>query len=409
MANKNPTAADVIKALKQADKKEFSDLVVLSESRSSFVKEWISTGSYALNKIISGDPRKGIPVGLITALAGEESTGKSYLGANITREAQKDGFVVIYIETENSPIGEMLTKVGADPENIIKPENCFTIADVKNNLVKVLRETHKQFPSAKILVILDSLGNLVSDKQFYGDIDKDKIGNDQGMKAKELKAFAAILTTELGRCNGTMVVINHIYIKPGQNPAMPPEHVFSGGSGFLYTSSVIVYMYKRAEKEEKEKKKNADGEEEVVKKARKTIGVFLRGTTKKNRIIPEGKTGEFHISFQNGMNKWFGLIDDAIQYGFIEYDDGWFNVKHLGKRIRAGELYTNVVWQPIFDQLCDKIAENNRYIPASEGLLEGVDDLSETTEKIDDVNNSVEGDEKDEAPKKRGRKPSRTK
>ena len=83
MANKAPTAADVIKALKQADKKQFAELVVLSDSKTSTVKEWISTGSYALNKVISGDPRKGIPVGLITAFAGEESTGKSYLGANL--------------------------------------------------------------------------------------------------------------------------------------------------------------------------------------------------------------------------------------------------------------------------------------------------------------------------------------
>ena len=400
MANKAPTAAEVIKALKGADKKQFAELVVLSDSKTATVKEWISTGSYALNKVISGDPRKGIPVGLITAFAGEESTGKSYLGANITREAQKAGFVVIYIETENSPIGDMLTKVGADPENIVKPESCFTISDVKNQLVKVLRETHKQFPEAKLLVILDSLGNLVSDKQLYGDIENDKVGHDQGMKAKELKALAGILTTELGRCNGTMVVINHIYLKPGQNPALPPEQVFSGGSGFLYTASVIVYMHKRSDREEQENL--ATG-----KTVKRSVGVFIRGRTKKNRIIPEGKEAEFHISFNKGMNKWYGLLEDALEHGFIEEaSPGWYNIKHLGSKVRTGELYKEENWLPIFEPLCEKIAESNRYISAADGLLDGIDDPLKAEETAVEAVETVAGEEV-EAPKKRGRKAGR--
>jgi RecA/RadA recombinase len=392
-----PTAAEVIKALKNANKKEFSDVMVLSDSKTSKVTEWISTGSYSLNKVISGDPRKGIPAGLITAFAGEESTGKSYLGANITREAQKNGYIVIYIETENSPIGEMLTKVGADPENIIKPEGCFTIANVKNSLVKILRETNKQFPDSKILVVLDSLGNLVSDKQLYGDIEDNKIGHDQGMKAKELKALAAILTAELGRCNGTMVVINHIYLKPGQNPALPPEQVFSGGSGFLYTASVIVYMRKSVQKEESESL--ATG-----KKVKNTVGVIIKGTTKKNRIIPEGKVGEFHISFQRGMNKWFGLLEDALLYGFIEEASaGWYNIKHLNKKVRTGELYKDENWEPIFEKLCEKIAESNRYISATDGLIEDIEELSGSQDETptDDPDTQIEPDEGSRKKKKK--------
>jgi RecA/RadA recombinase len=393
ITQKTPTAADVIKALKGSDKKLFADLVVLSDSKTSRVTEWISTGSYALNKIISGDPRKGIPAGLITAFAGEESTGKSYLGCNITREAQKAGYIVIYVETENSPIGEMLIKVGADPENIIKLEFCYTISDIKNNLVKVLRETHKLFPDSKLLVIFDSLGNAVSDKQLYGDIENDKVGHDQGMKAKELKALAAILTAELGRCNGTMVVINHIYLKPGQNPAIPPEQVFSGGSGFLYTASVIVYMHKRPEKEETENL--ATG-----KTVKRTIGVILKARSKKNRIIPEGKEAEFQISFTRGMNKWYGLLEDALVHGFIiESSPGWYIIKHTGEKVRTGNLYTDVNWEPTFNELCDKIAEENRYSSAADGLIDGVDDIS--ADKSEETTDETENDEN---PKKRGRK-----
>lgn len=419
MATKNPSAADVIKTLKAKNKKEYDNLVVLSDSKTSKVTEWISTGSYALNKIISGDPRKGIPVGLISAFAGEESTGKSFLGANIAREAQKAGFIVIYVETENSPIGEMLSKVGADPDNIIKPEGCFTISDVKNNLVKTMRDIHEAYPDSKLLVILDSLGNLVSDKQLYGDIEKDKVGHDQGMKAKELKALAAILTAELGRCNGTMVVINHIYLKPGQNPKVPPEQVFSGGSGFLYTASVIVYMHKRTDREETENL--ATGKE--VKRA---VGVFIRGMTKKNRIIPEGKSGEFHISFAKGMNKWYGMLEEAIQFGFMTeaaQGQGYF-VKHLNKKVKTGALYSDEVWLPIFNELSDKIAEATAYKsvvdmsefsedePKSESTEQNEKEISHVgigTSEVTEDDDVVEEDEKPRKNKGRRGRPRTSK
>ena len=52
--------------------------------------DWISTGNYALNYLISGDFQKGIPLGKVTVFAGESGSGKSYIcSGNIIREAQK--------------------------------------------------------------------------------------------------------------------------------------------------------------------------------------------------------------------------------------------------------------------------------------------------------------------------------
>jgi len=194
-----------------------------------------------------------------------------------------------------------------------------------------------------------------------------------------------------------MVVINHVYLKPGQNPALPPEQVFSGGSGFLYTASVIVYMHKRTEKDEEENL--ATGK--TVKRA---VGVFIRGSTKKNRIIPEGKTGEFHISFANGMNKWYGLLEDALQFGFIEEaSQGWYNIKHLNKKVRTGELYSDEHWQPIFNELCEKIAESTAYKSLVDENIFTVD----AENKDNDENNKGEDEEEPTGTVKKGGKRGR--
>ena len=44
---------------------------------------FVSTGSYALNKIISGDYTKGVPIGMITQFHGEASTAKTVFGTHI--------------------------------------------------------------------------------------------------------------------------------------------------------------------------------------------------------------------------------------------------------------------------------------------------------------------------------------
>ena len=65
--------------------------------------DWISTGNYALNYLISGDFNRGIPLGKVTVFAGESGAGKSYIcSGNIVKNAQDQGIFVILVDTENA-------------------------------------------------------------------------------------------------------------------------------------------------------------------------------------------------------------------------------------------------------------------------------------------------------------------
>ena len=65
--------------------------------------DWISTGSYALNYLVSGDFHKGVPLGKVTVFAGESGAGKSYFCAgNIVKHAQDQGIFVVLIDSENA-------------------------------------------------------------------------------------------------------------------------------------------------------------------------------------------------------------------------------------------------------------------------------------------------------------------
>jgi RecA/RadA recombinase len=359
---------EILKGLQK--NKKFSDLQTMDATSS--VNEWISTGSYVLNKIISGDYRKGLPVGKITALAGEPSVGKSFICGKVIAEAQKAGFIVILIDTENSYTPEFIKNLGGDPEEII-PVPCATTTDVKNQFIPLLRQLHTDNPDEKFLVILDSLAGLATEKQLGGDIDDGKVGHDQGMKAKDLKLLATVLMHEIPKNNATLLVTNHIYLKPGQNPSIPPEHVFTGGNGFIYACSTIVYLYKKQEKTEE--KEGFSG-----KNVKKPNGMFIRGKTVKNRFIAEGIQGEMYVNFVKGMNKWYGLGEDASEFGYIKKNGGWVEIAHLeGKKIREGQLYKDEIWNPIFEELSQKVVDKLKFKPVQD--IEGVDcDEVENTE-----------------------------
>ena len=65
--------------------------------------DWVSTGSYALNYLISGAFDKGIPLGKVTVFAGESGSGKSYIcSGNLIRNAQQQGIFTILIDSENA-------------------------------------------------------------------------------------------------------------------------------------------------------------------------------------------------------------------------------------------------------------------------------------------------------------------
>ena len=77
--------------------------------------DWISTGNFALNYLISGDFNKGIPLGKVTVFAGESGAGKSYIcSGNIARNAQEQGIFVILIDSENALDEDWLKALGVD-------------------------------------------------------------------------------------------------------------------------------------------------------------------------------------------------------------------------------------------------------------------------------------------------------
>ena len=104
--------------------------------------DWVSTGNFALNYLISSDFNKGIPLGKVTVFAGESGAGKSYICAgNIVKNAQDQGIYVVLIDSENALDEKWLHDLGVNTseDNLLKL-NMAMIDDVAKTISEFIKE-----------------------------------------------------------------------------------------------------------------------------------------------------------------------------------------------------------------------------------------------------------------------------
>ena len=220
--------------------------------------DWVSTGNYALNYLISGDFLKGIPLGKVTVFAGESGAGKSYVcSGNIIKDAQAQNIFPILIDTENALDEKWLHALGVDTsEDKLLKLSVSMIDDVAKTIHEFMKE-YKLLPDGdrpKVLFIIDSLGMLLTPT----DVNQFEAGDmkgDMGRKPKALTALVRNCVNMFGSYNVGMVCTNHTY---ASQDMFDPDDKISGGQGFIYASSIVVAMRKLKLKEDEDGNKITD-------------------------------------------------------------------------------------------------------------------------------------------------------
>ena len=155
--------------------------------------DWISTGNYTLNYLISGDFNKGIPLGKVTVFAGESGAGKSFIcSGNVIKHAQEQGIYVILVDTENALDESWLKALGVDcDEQKLLKLNIAMIDDVAKTVSEFMKE-YKTLPEEekpKVLFVIDSLGMLLTPT----DVDQFQKGDMKGDMGRKPKALTSLV------------------------------------------------------------------------------------------------------------------------------------------------------------------------------------------------------------------------
>lgn len=317
-------------------------------------KKFISTGVYLLDAALSSRLLGGgVQSNRITCFAGESGTGKSFLAYSVAKNAQKEGYGIVYIDTEYSVELDEITKFGIDPS----PEKFILVRsnkveDINITLTQLLdslkEEKLKGGEIQPLMIVLDSIGQMASNKEkadlLKGDIKQDMT------KAKAIGSLFRSINTDLGFLDIPMIVCNHTYLTQD----LFPQEVLKGGRSLVYSASVIGMM---------SKSKLKTGEEDDMDLGQSGITVLFK--TAKNRLAKPKKI-RFDISFNHGMNPYTGLdafcrpeyfdkigiaqgkMDVDKKSGEMTFTPGgirWY-ISHLDKSVTTKNLFTPEVFTP---------------------------------------------------------------
>ena len=282
------------------------------------VDSFIDTGSHVFNALLSGSIYGGLPSNKITAIAGESATGKTFFLMGIVKNFldKNPNAGVLYFESESAITKQMVIDRGIDPERmVILPVT--TVQEFRTQSLKVLDGYLEQPESDRqpLFLCLDSLGMLSTTKEVEDTADG-KETRDM-TRAQVLKAAFRVLTLKLGRAKVPMVVTNHTYDVVG---SMFPQKEMGGGSGLKYAASSIIYLSKKKEK---------DGTE--------VVGNIIHCKNHKSRLTKENKMVDVRLTYDKGLDKYYGLLELAEKYGIFKKVSTRFELpdgsKQFGKTI----------------------------------------------------------------------------
>ena len=179
------------------------------------------------------------------------------------------------------------------------------------------------------------------------------------------------LTIPALKSDTAMVIVNHVYDDPA---SMFPSKVKAqgGGKGIQYTAHLSIQCSKRNQKSE-------SGEESAFKAS------VLKFFTVKNRIVKPFFESEMFLDFSTGPMKYFGLLEPAKRYGFVEQRGAYYVIpSYSEKNLRLKAFIDNdEIWETFLDDLNVKFKEDMSYsgheVPDDYDNLEALNNQLEQT------------------------------
>ena len=332
----------IFDTLAKEAKNDYAQLVSNTSSDQGF----IGTGSYILNAQLSGSIYGGIPNNRVTAIAGEQATGKTFYAIGIANTFLNDHLdgAVFYFDSEAAATPDLFRDRGLDPGRVWHfPID--TIEEFRTQMIRILDNLLKtpEKDRKPLLIILDSLGMLASQKELQDAMD-DKQVRDM-TKSQTIKSVFRIITSKLGKLKIPMIVTNHTY--KTMNPYGDPTDM-GGGSGLKYAASTIITLTKSKEK---------DSSKEI-------IGNIIKVKTYKSRLTKENTQIATRLFFDSrGLDEYYGLLELGEKHGiFIR----------KGNRILVGEssVYPSAI-----------LADPNKYF--SPEIMQALDEVASKEFKYD--------------------------
>jgi recombination protein RecA len=300
--------------------KFFGEDTVFFDGNISTKYEAISTGSPMLDEAIGIG---GIPMGRITQLAGQESSGKTMLALSCIREYlnKNPDNTALFIDAEYTYDPQWAEKQGVDTSRVmvIKTNDAKAIFEgligktkvnsvtkktsksMKGILDHVIEGTDPRFKNLGI-IILDSIAVLNTPLELAAEVGKANMAPIPRFLSTELKK----LTPVVAQANVAFIGINQVRVNVGQmygDPATSP-----GGKALKHACSLMINMAPVF---------SADSV--ILGDDKERIGHTVRAKIQKNKVGAPFRQAEYKIEYEKGIVEQHSEVFElAVKYNLIE-------------------------------------------------------------------------------------------
>jgi RecA/RadA recombinase len=288
---------------------------VMSESKFFNSDEVIKTDLPILNMAFSGDIDGGLVPGL-TIFAGESKSFKSMLALYCIKSylEKYSEAVCLFYDSEFGITPKMLESFKIDCERMIHIP-VEHVEQLKFDIVKRLESIER---GEKVLILVDSLGNLASKKEVEDAIDEKSVADMS--RAKAIRSLFRIITPHLTTKELPCIVVNHVY----QTMEMFSKIVIPGGTAVTYSANQIFVITKSQ-----------------IKEGKDLVGYNFTINIQKSRFVKEKSKFPFSVTYENGISKWSSLLELAIESGYIKQSGAWYQIYDF----ETNELQENKIRQ----------------------------------------------------------------
>ena len=343
----------IMDKLKKNSKVDYTS--ILADSKFFNDKDMVPTNVPMINVALSGSMDGGLAPGL-TVLAGPSKHFKTSFALIMSSAYLKkyEDAVLLFYDSEFGSPQAYFENFDIDTSRVLHTP-ITNVEELKFDMISQLEGLER---GDKVVVIIDSVGNLASKKELEDAINEKSVADMS--RAKALKGLFRMVTPYLNMKDIPLLAVNHTYKEIG----LFPKDVVSGGTGIYYSADNIWILGRQQDKQGTEIK-----------------GYHFVINVEKSRYVKEKSKIPISVSWDGGVEHWSGLLDVAMSGNYVSKPSpGWYCRidKSTGElvepKVREKETLNEEFWKPIIEETDFKQYVTNKYSILNNGInLEKLD------------------------------------
>ncbi len=292
-------------AMEQIEKQFGRGSIMRLNDQKAVAVEAISTGSISFDAALGIG---GVPRGRIVEIFGPESSGKTTICLHVIANAQRNGGLAAFVDTEHALDVKYAQRLGVDLNNLLlsQPEFGEQALEIVETLVR---------SNAIDVIVVDSVAALTPRIEIEGDMGDAQMGSQARLMSQAMRK----LNAAIGRSNTTVIFTNQLRNKIGVVYGNPETTTSS--NALKYYASVRIDIRRK----------------DAIKEGQEVVGNRVRVKIVKNKVAAPFREAEFDIMYNEGISRIGDMLDVAIEHGIISKSGSWLT--YQGERLQGRDSF----------------------------------------------------------------------